>query len=112
MLHPIAIGPERADASTASSTTSSMRSSVMGVDRVCLGGDFTKRLWEAMPPPPEPKDGLMPPGLTPGLGIEGLTGSEQYPALARARSGARGWNEEEVTAVTSGNLLRFLRASL
>ena len=22
----------------------------MGADRVCLGGDFTRRLWEAMPP--------------------------------------------------------------
>ena len=53
----------------------------------------------------------MPPGLTPGLGIESLTGSEHYPALVE-RLGARGWSEEEVTAVTGGNLLRFLRASL
>jgi microsomal dipeptidase-like Zn-dependent dipeptidase len=53
----------------------------------------------------------MPPGLTPGLGIEGLTGSEQYPALL-AKLRERGWREEEVAAVTSGNLLRFLRESL
>jgi microsomal dipeptidase-like Zn-dependent dipeptidase len=64
-----------------------------------------------MPPPPDPKDGLTPPGLTPGVGIEGLTGSEQYPALLEALR-ARGWNQEEVTAATSGNLLRFLRDSL
>ena len=83
----------------------------MGPDRVCLGGDFTRRLWEAMPPPPEPKDGLMPPGLTPGLGIEGLVGSEDYPALVGGL-GRRGWGAEEVAAVTSGNLLRFLRCSL
>jgi membrane dipeptidase len=110
MLHPIAIGPERR---TIEGVVTHLEHavSVMGADRVCLGGDFTKRLWEAMPPPPEPKDGLTPPGLTPGLGIEGLTGSEQYPALLEALR-ARGWNEEEVTAVTSGNLLRFLRASL
>jgi membrane dipeptidase len=110
MLHPIAIGPEHR---TIEGVVTHLEHavSVMGADRVCLGGDFTKRLWEAMPPPPEPKDGLTPPGLTPGLGIEGLTGSEHYPALLEALR-ARGWNEEEVTAVTSGNLLRFLRASL
>jgi microsomal dipeptidase-like Zn-dependent dipeptidase len=64
-----------------------------------------------MPVPNVTKDGLAPPGLAPGLGIEGLTGPEQYPALV-ARLQARGWTEEEVAAVTSGNLLRFLRNSL
>ena len=80
MLHPIAIGPEQR---TIDGVIDHLEHavSVMGADRVCLGGDFTRRLWEAMPPPPEPKDGLMPPGLTPGLGIEGLVGSEDYPAL-------------------------------
>jgi membrane dipeptidase len=110
MLHPIAIGPERR---TLDGVVDHLEHavSVMGIGSVCLGGDFTKRLWEAMPPPPEPKDGLMPAGLTPGLGIEGLTGSEHYPALV-AHLGARGWGEEEVADVTGGNLLRFLRASL
>jgi membrane dipeptidase len=110
MLHPIAIGPEQR---TLDGVVDHLEHaiSVMGADRVCLGGDFTTRLWEAMPPPPIPKDGLMPPGLTPGLGIEGLTGSEQYPALL-AKLRERGWREEEVAAVTSGNLLRFLRESL
>ena len=59
-----------------------------GARRVCLGGDFTQRLWEAMPPPPETKDGLLPPGITPGLGIEGLTGPEHYPALVERLGGA------------------------
>ena len=110
MLHPIAIGPEQR---TLDGVVDHLEHaiSVMGADRVCLGGDFTTRLWEAMPSPPIPKDGLMPPGLTPGLGIEGLTGSEQYPALL-AKLRERGWREEEVAAVTSGNLLRFLRESL
>jgi membrane dipeptidase len=110
MLHPIAIGPERR---TIDGVVDHLEHalSVMGSDRVCLGGDFTRRLWEAMPPPPEPKDGLMPPGLTPGLGIEGLAGSEQYPALV-ARLRERGWQDDDVEAVTSGALLRFLRASL
>jgi membrane dipeptidase len=110
MLHPIAIGPEQR---TIDGVIDHLEHavSVMGGDRVCLGGDFTKRLWEAMPPPPEPRDGLMPPGLTPGLGIEALTGPEHYPALVEALD-RRGWSAEEVAAVTGGNLLRFLRASL
>ena len=53
----------------------------IGIERVCLGGDFTRRLWEVIPVPPTPKDGLMPPGLVPGAGIDGLHGSECYPAL-------------------------------
>lgn len=110
MLHPIAIGPERR---TLDGVIDHLDHavSVMGVDRVCLGGDFTRRLWEAMPVPPQPKDGLAPPGLEPGLGIEGLVGSEDYPRLVEALE-RRGWAAEEVTAVTSGNLLRFLRAAL
>jgi membrane dipeptidase len=110
MLHPIAIGPERR---TLDGVVDHLEHAVtvMGPERVCLGGDFTRRLWEAMPPPPEPKDGLVPPGLTPGLGIEGLTGPEQYPALLE-RLDARGWSGEEVAAVTGGNLLRFLRRAL
>jgi membrane dipeptidase len=110
MLHPIAIGPEQR---TIDGVIDHLEHavSVVGADRVCLGGDFTRRLWEAMPPPPEPKDGLMPPGLTPGLGIEGLVGSEDYPALVEGLDRRR-WGTEEVAAVTSGNLLRFLRAAL
>jgi membrane dipeptidase len=110
MLHPVAIGPERR---TLDGVVDHLEhaASVMGVERVCLGGDFTRRLWEAMPPPPEPKDGLAPPGVTVGMGIEGLTGPEQYPALGEALEG-RGWSPPDVAAVTSGNLLRFLRAAL
>jgi microsomal dipeptidase-like Zn-dependent dipeptidase len=84
---------------------------VMGVERVCLGGDFTRRLWQAMPPPPEPKDALMPAGLQPGMGIEQLLGPQDYPNLVSGLA-ARGWADADVTAVTSGNLLRFLRTSL
>ena len=110
MLHPIAIGPERR---TLDGVVDHLEHavSVMGGDRVCLGGDFTTRLWQAMPPPPIPKDGLMPPGLEPGAGIEGLTGSEQYPALVE-KLDERGWGPEEIAAVTGGNLLRVLRSSL
>ena len=110
MLHPIAIGPStRTIAGVAEHLEHAV--SVMGADRVCLGGDFTRRLWEAMPPPPEPKDGLAPAGVTPGMGIEGLVGPQDYPALLEALRD-RGWRDEDVAAVTGGNLLRFLRASL
>jgi len=110
MLHPIAIGPEQR---TIDGVIDHLEHavSVMGIECVCLGGDFTRRLWEAMPPPPETKDGLTPPGLTPGMGIEGLVGSEDYPALIGGLD-ERGWSADNVAAVTSGNLLRFLRASL
>lgn len=110
MLHPIAIGPARR---TLDGVAEHLEHavSVMGIDRVCLGGDFTRRLWEAMPPPPEPKDGLAPPGVTPGMGIEGLVGPQDYPALV-ATLERRGWRGEDVAAVTGGNLVRFLRAAL
>ena len=84
---------------------------VIGIDRVCLGGDFTTRLSEVMPPMPEPADGLMPAGLEPGAGIEGLKGPEDYPALLAALAG-RGWSEADIAAVSCGNLLGFLRRSL
>ena len=110
MLHPIAIGPERRTIEGAIDHLDHAVA-VMGIERVCLGGDFTRRLWEAMPPPPEPKDGLAPPGITPGLGLEGLTGSEHYPALLDGMR-TRGWGAEEIAAVSAGNLFRFLRAAL
>jgi membrane dipeptidase len=110
MLHPIAIGPHRRTIDGVIDHLAHA-ASVVGLERVCLGGDFTRRLWEAMPPPPSTSDGLMPPGLTPGLGIEGLTGPEDYPALVE-RLVTRGWRAEDIAAVTGGNFLRFLRASL
>jgi membrane dipeptidase len=110
MPHPIAIDPvER----TVDRVVDHLEhaAAVIGVDRVCLGGDFTRRLWEVIPPPPEPKDGLMPAGLVPGAGIEGLTGPQDYPALLAALR-RRGWSDDDVTAVSCANLLRFLRSAL
>ncbi len=110
MLHPLAIDPvERTIARVIDHLEHAVE--VMGWDRVCFGGDFTRRIWEAMPAPPEPKDGLAPPGLQPGKGIDGLTGPEHYPALVAALRD-RGWSDEQVTAVTGANLLGFLRRAL
>ncbi|MGZ8782927.1 MAG: membrane dipeptidase, partial [Gaiellaceae bacterium] len=84
--------------------------SVIGPERVCLAGDWTKRLHELMPAP-APPDGLMPPGLKEGTTIERLAGPEDYPALVEAL-GARGWAGERLEGLLSQNLLRFLRESL
>lgn len=109
MLHPIAIGPERR---TIDGVIAHLEhaAEVMGIERVCLGGDFTRRLWENMPVPAMPNDGITS-GLQPGAGIEQLQGPEDYPALVTALH-ARGWKAEEVDAVCSANLLGLLRRGL
>ena len=110
MLHPLAIDARERTIDRASDHLEHAAELIV-VERLCLGGDFTRRLWEAMPPPPEPKDGLMPPGLEPGVGIDGLVGSEDYPNLVGGLE-RRGWSAADVSAVTQGNLVRFLRTSL
>ncbi len=110
MLHPIAIGPEQR---TIDGVIAHLEHAVetIGVEHVCLGGDFTHRLWQAMPTPALPNDGLTPAGHQAGSGIDGLTGPEHYPALVAALSD-RGWAPSAVEAVTSSNLFRFLRRAL
>jgi len=110
MLHPLAIGHEER---TIARVVDHLEhaAEVIGIDRVCFGGDFTTRLSEVLPPAPEPADGLMPAGLQPGAGIEGLKGPEDYPALVAALA-ARGWSETDIGAVSCDNLLGFLRRSL
>ena len=110
MLHPIAIDHEQR---TLERVVDHLEhaAGVVGVDRVCFGGDFTTRLYQVLPPMPIPADGLMPPGLAPGAGIEGLQGPEDYPALLSTMS-ARGWSDADIAAVSGGNLLAFLRRSL
>jgi membrane dipeptidase len=110
MLHPLAIDPERR---TIERVLDHLEHAVetMGRDRVCLGGDFTRRLMHVLPPMPHTPDGLMPQGLPPGAGIDGLAGPEDYPALVAALR-SRGWAEDDVDAITSTNLLGLLRRSL
>jgi len=109
MLHPLAIDP-------ASPTISRVvdhldhAAAVLGPDRVCLGGDWIKRLHELMPAP-APPDGLMPPGLAEGTTIAGLAGPEDYPALVGALR-ERGWDGDRLDGLLSRNLLRFLREAL
>jgi membrane dipeptidase len=110
MIHPLAIDPERR---TIDRVVDHLQHAVevIGIDRVCLGGDFTRRLVQVLPPMPLTGDGLMPPGLQPGAGIDGLTGPEEYPALAPALR-TRGWDDVAIEAVSSANLLRLLRRAL
>jgi membrane dipeptidase len=109
MLHPLAIDPA---APTIERVVDHLdhAAAVIGADRVCLAGDWIKRLHELMPAP-APPDGLMPPGLDEGTTISGLAGPEDYPALVDALR-ARGWKGERLEGLLSRNLLRFLRASL
>ena len=109
MIHPLAIDP---GAPTIERVVDHLEhaASVIGPDRICLGGDWIKRLHELMPAP-APPDGLMPPGLAEGTTIEGLSGPEEYPALVEALQ-ARGWDADRQHALLSGNLLRFLREAL
>jgi membrane dipeptidase len=110
MLHPLAIGHETR---TIDRVIDHLEHAVevMGADRVCLGGDFTTRLSEVLPQLPPPADGLMPDGLDPGAGIEGLKGPEDYPALLEALA-QRGWDAASIEAVASRNLLALLRRAL
>lgn len=82
--------------------------SVMGVEHVGLGGDFTKQLADAMHlvTPPAMKLGT-PLGAT----IEGLEGPEGYPRLVEALE-ARGYAGADLEAILGGNLLRVLRRAL
>ena len=53
----------------------------------------------------------MPAGLTPGIGLDGLVGSDDYPNLL-AGLDRRGWSQADVEAVTHGTLVGFLRGAL
>jgi membrane dipeptidase len=109
MLHPLTIDPVEPTIARVVDHLDHA-ASVIGSERLCLGGDWAKRLHELMPTP-APPDGLMPPGLAEGTTIAGLSGPEQYPALVAALQ-ERGWSGAELEGLLSGNLLRFLREAL
>ena len=109
MLHPLTIDPVEPTIARVVDHLDHA-AAVIGPERICLGGDWTKRLHELMPAP-APPDGLLPPGLTEGTTIAGLSGPEEYPALVAALR-TRGWEGEQLDGLLSVNLLRFLRESL
>ena len=109
MLHPLAIDPERRSIDRVIDHID-YAAGLLGEERVFLGGDWTKRLTAVLGDVPVP-DGLMPPGLDAGTGIEGLEGPEDYPALVAALR-ERGWEGERLDGLLSANLVRLLRESL
>jgi len=109
MLHPLAIDPQVRTIERAIDHVEYAAEKI-GAERVCLAGDWTKRLMEVMPVVDAP-DGLAPPGLEPGSALEGLAGPEDYPELVEALE-TRGWSGERLDGLLSGNLLRLLREAL
>ena len=79
--------------------------SVVGVDRVGLGGDFLKQIARATGISQHVQDGVEIEAT-----VEGLEGPRDYARLFEALR-ARGYSEAAVEAVAGGNLLRFLAAS-
>ncbi len=75
----------------------------IGVRHVCLGGDFARQLERSG------AFGTAAVGLA--TEIEGLAGPEDYPRLLEAL-GARGYGDDDLRAIGSGNLLRVLRRTL
>jgi membrane dipeptidase len=110
MLHPLAIDHEHRTVERAIDHLEHAAATI-GVEQVCLGGDFVSRLGRELPALPAPVDGLLPPGLGLASSLEGLAGPEDYGTLVEALR-ALGWSDGDVDAVTHRNLLRFLRAAL
>jgi membrane dipeptidase len=75
--------------------------SVMGIERVVLGGDFYAQIALADPTI----------GESEYVELEGLAGPEMYPSLVDAMQ-RRGYEGERLAAILGANLVGFLRRSL
>lgn len=79
--------------------------SVIGVDRVGLGGDFLKQIAQSLNWGEHVVEGVKVDAT-----LEGLEGPRDYPRLFEALR-TRGYSQSDVEAIAGGNLLRFLAAS-
>jgi membrane dipeptidase len=79
--------------------------SVVGVDRIGLGGDFLKQIARTTYSGRHAQDGVEMDAT-----LEGLEGPRDYPRLFEALRG-RGYSQVDVEALAGGNLLRFFGAS-
>lgn len=79
--------------------------SVVGVDRVGLGGDFLRQIAHATGTGHHAQDGVEIDAT-----VEGLAGPRDYPRLLELLRD-RGYSGADVEAIAGGNLLRFLAAS-
>ena len=89
MLHPLAIGHEER---TLDRVVDHLEhaAGVIGIDRVCLGGDFTTRLQRGAPA--DAGAGRRPDAgraSSRARGSKGLKGPEDYPALLAALAPSR-----------------------
>jgi membrane dipeptidase len=104
MPHPLVVGPGRPTIDHFVEHIDHAVS-VVGVERVGLGGDFLRQIARAM------GDGQ---GTYEGIAIDatlaGLEGPRDYPCLLDALR-ARGYSSADVEAIAGGSLLRFLAAS-
>lgn len=79
--------------------------SVVGADRVGLGGDFLKQIAQATELGHHSQDGVDIEAT-----VEGLEGPRDYPRLLDDLR-EHGYSEADVEGIAGGNLLRFLAAS-
>lgn len=79
--------------------------SVVGVDRVGLGGDFLQQIARATGDGQRTQDGVAIDAT-----LAGLEGPRDYPRLLDALR-TRGYSSADVAAIAGGNLLCFLAAS-
>jgi membrane dipeptidase len=84
--------------------------SLVGVEQVGLGGDFTAQLVRSGAVGRVPLS-LLPPGMPLDAAVEGLAGPEGYPALVAVLQ-ARGYDGDRLEAVLGGNWLRVFRKGL
>ena len=86
--------------------------SVLGIERVGLGADFVRQIWEAgvVSKRMERRAGL-PAGMSGASVVEGLGGPEDFQNLAVALHD-RGFDDAGVAAIMGGNLIGFLRTRL
>jgi membrane dipeptidase len=86
--------------------------SIAGASHVCVGGDFMAQLVRSGTVSITLRDlATLPPGFEPGTPVTGLAGPQDYPAVADGLR-RRGHDEQTITALLHGNLLRFLRRAL
>jgi membrane dipeptidase len=104
MPHPLVVGPSQPTIDHFIDHVDHAVS-VVGADRVGLGGDFLKQIARATGAEHHAHDGVEVDAT-----VEGLEGPGDYPRLLEALR-ARGYSEADVGALAGGNLLRFLAAS-
>jgi membrane dipeptidase len=105
MPHPVVVDPDRPTVARFIAHVEHA-ASVLGLERVALGGDFLRQIIRALGEQDERFD-----GVPADAAIEGLEGPHHYPALADALR-RRGWTDADIAAVMGENLVRFLGQAL